>query len=402
MLCSDGSFVSEHGSLTPAEVELTQRQFLEFDVDGDQSISRRDFGEAMGRNDPQWREPQRQAKLDAMYAAVDGDGDGRVSFVEFAAMRVRKKRGVQTPRRLQPPLPPPPPPPPPPPAPAVLRVYLYGCGHGVGLCLDGLNVITELPPGGAAARSGQLRLGDRVVGADGVTLEGNRVLQDVMRPADSHTFDVVRGGTPQHPAHPAPHPHCGPPSSYTQGADGWQTTRMPPMPMPPMHGHQLCSPPPHAAPGFASAGSPSPHSYAAPPPPSGHVPSHHLLAAQTPRLPGMPYAPHAGAAHVAAAQAAAQAAAAAASPYGVAAAQAAAHAAYCAALNPSQLPPHAQQRASTCACAMGYPPYPLTPPTPTAATSTAAAATAAAAASVLPYGAATFRAVDSGYEPLLY
>ena len=54
MLCSDGSFVSEHGALTPAEVELTQRQFLEFDVDGDQSISRRDFGKAMGRNDPKW------------------------------------------------------------------------------------------------------------------------------------------------------------------------------------------------------------------------------------------------------------------------------------------------------------------------------------------------------------
>ena len=160
MLCSDGSFVSEHGALTPAEVELTQRQFLEFDVDGDQSISRRDFGEAMGRNDPKsramltrtsrgvpygarvpafcvqcvpeaqgslawgrqycryagtlrlycryavpwhprWREPQRQAKLDAMYAAVDGDGDGRVSFVEFAAMRVRKKRGISTPRGQQ-------------------------------------------------------------------------------------------------------------------------------------------------------------------------------------------------------------------------------------------------------------------------------------------------------------
>ena len=161
MLCSDGSFVSAHGSLTPAEVELTQRQFLEFDVDGDQSISRRDFGEAMGRNDPQWREPQRQAKLDAMYAAVDRDGDGRVSFVDFAAMRVRKKRGVATPRGVPQASPqglPHPSPPAPalpakhaPPAQTVLRVHLSGCSHGLGLTLDASNVITQLTTGGAAA-----------------------------------------------------------------------------------------------------------------------------------------------------------------------------------------------------------------------------------------------------------
>ena len=161
MLCSDGSFVSAHGSLTPAEVELTQRQFLEFDVDGDQSISRRDFGEAMGRNDPQWREPQRQAKLDAMYAAVDRDGHGRVSFVDFAAMRVRKKRGVATPRGVPQASPqglPHPSPPAPalpakhaPPAPTVLRVHLTGCSHGLGLTLDASNVITQLTTGGAAA-----------------------------------------------------------------------------------------------------------------------------------------------------------------------------------------------------------------------------------------------------------
>lgn len=69
MLCSDGSFVSEHGALTPAEVELTQRQFLEFDVDGDQSISRRDFGEAMGRNDPKSRAMLTRASQGVPYGA---------------------------------------------------------------------------------------------------------------------------------------------------------------------------------------------------------------------------------------------------------------------------------------------------------------------------------------------
>lgn len=57
--------------------------------------------------------------------------------------------------------------------PSVLRVYLSGCGHGVGIGLDEFNVITELAFGGAAARSGQLRLGDWVVGADGEALEAN-------------------------------------------------------------------------------------------------------------------------------------------------------------------------------------------------------------------------------------
>eukprot|EP00964_Phaeocystis_antarctica_P158977 scaffold129868_cov30-Phaeocystis_antarctica.AAC.1 len=66
--------------------------------------------------------------------------------------------------------------------------------------------------------------------------------------------------------------------------------------MPPMHGHQLCSPPLHAAPGgyAASVGLLSPHSYAA----------HSTPPLSSPRLPsGLPYAPHAGAAQVAAAQA---------------------------------------------------------------------------------------------------
>ena len=84
-------------------------------------------------------------------------------------------------------------------------VQLSDCAKGLGLGLTKSNVITELTPGGAAARSGLLRLGDRVVAVDGAPLEGDRMLQDVMRPAASHSFEVVRGngaaarGTPSTP-----------------------------------------------------------------------------------------------------------------------------------------------------------------------------------------------------------
>ena len=51
-----------------------------------------------------------------------------------------------------------------------------------------------MTPGGAAARSGMLRRGDRVVGVDGVALEGGRALQEVLRPAASHVLEVLRRG----------------------------------------------------------------------------------------------------------------------------------------------------------------------------------------------------------------
>ena len=72
-------------------------------------------------------------------------------------------------------------------------VQLSDCAKGLGIGLNKSNVITELTPGGAAARSGLLRLGDRVVAVDGTALEGDRVLQDVMRPAASHSLELVRG-----------------------------------------------------------------------------------------------------------------------------------------------------------------------------------------------------------------
>ena len=91
---------------------------------------------------------------------------------------------------------------------ATRTVHLSGCGRGIGIGLSARNVITELTPDGPAALSGQLRLGDRVVGADGSALEtpeGSRALADVIRPADLHIFEVVRQDEgPTHPPHLVP------------------------------------------------------------------------------------------------------------------------------------------------------------------------------------------------------
>ena len=73
-------------------------------------------------------------------------------------------------------------------------VPLIDCTKGVGLGLNRSNEITEITPGGAAARSGLLRRGDRVVAVDGEALEGGRSLQEVLRPAASHVLEVLRRG----------------------------------------------------------------------------------------------------------------------------------------------------------------------------------------------------------------
>lgn len=65
---------------------------------GDGLISHQDFVTAMTRHDSGWVAPDRRAQLDAMYAAVDLDGDGKVDFADFAVMRVRKKNNTATPR----------------------------------------------------------------------------------------------------------------------------------------------------------------------------------------------------------------------------------------------------------------------------------------------------------------
>ena len=55
---------------------------------------------------------------------------------------------------------------------AAREVVLTGCLGGVGLGLDDQNRVTMLRPGGPAAASGQLALGDRILSADALPLEG--------------------------------------------------------------------------------------------------------------------------------------------------------------------------------------------------------------------------------------
>ena len=84
----------------------------------------------------------------------------------------------------------------------VSEVVLTGCAEGVGLGLDDQNRVTLLKPGGPAAASGLLGLGDRVVSVDSHPLEG-RPLQMVMEQRDKHVFGVEKlGGRPLEEAFP--------------------------------------------------------------------------------------------------------------------------------------------------------------------------------------------------------
>ena len=84
----------------------------------------------------------------------------------------------------------------------VSEVVLTGCAKGVGLGLNDQNRVTLLEPGGPAAASGLLGLGDRVVSVDSRPLEG-RPLQMVMERRDKHVFGVEKlGGRPLEEAFP--------------------------------------------------------------------------------------------------------------------------------------------------------------------------------------------------------
>lgn len=51
-----------------------------------------DFGTAMARHDPQFARPDKQKVLDKLYIGVGSTAKtGRVDFVDFAIMRLRKK-----------------------------------------------------------------------------------------------------------------------------------------------------------------------------------------------------------------------------------------------------------------------------------------------------------------------
>ena len=71
------------------ELRGAERTFARFDVDGDGVISFADFASAMARLEPATAHSG-GAALRAMFDAVDVDGDGAVHFAEFVLMQLRK------------------------------------------------------------------------------------------------------------------------------------------------------------------------------------------------------------------------------------------------------------------------------------------------------------------------
>lgn len=88
----DGSFVCAQGALSKREVDQAMLQFRAFDVDGDGVVSFADFAAAMAKHNAAFKNPARHPELRKMFNDADIDNNGRVDRIDFFLMRVRDKR----------------------------------------------------------------------------------------------------------------------------------------------------------------------------------------------------------------------------------------------------------------------------------------------------------------------
>jgi len=89
-ITASGCYKCDEGELSEVEVAAARRNFQAYDIDQDGIISREDFHQAMSKYKEQLGE-RTPEQLDEMYASVDIHGTGKVDFMTFAEMRVRKK-----------------------------------------------------------------------------------------------------------------------------------------------------------------------------------------------------------------------------------------------------------------------------------------------------------------------
>ena len=67
---------------------------------------------------------------------------------------------------------------------------------GLGIAVNGVSIISDLPGSGAAAADGLLALGDEVVGVDGEALEGRPMGAALTPGLESYDLTIVRRGGP--------------------------------------------------------------------------------------------------------------------------------------------------------------------------------------------------------------
>ena len=103
----------------------------------------------------------------------------------------------------------------------VQEVVVTGCLAGLDLGLDERQVISSLTPGGSAETCG-LKVGDRIVSVDGITLDVPRGLtvKEVLQPQDRHVLGIKkpRPPPPPPPSGPAAVPVAGPASGSVAAA----------------------------------------------------------------------------------------------------------------------------------------------------------------------------------------